>query len=44
MQKARGMQITAVTVKQIYKESVKRLLSSENAYSSMSSVKGTPAY
>ena len=39
-----GMQITAGTVKQNYKESVKRLLSSENAYSFMRSVKGTPAY
>ena len=44
MQKVRGMQITAGIVKQNYKESVKRLLSSENAYSFMSSVKGTPAY
>ena len=44
MQKVRGMQITADTVKQNYKESVKRLLSSENAYSFMSSVKGTPVY
>ena len=44
MQKVRGMQINAGTVKQNYKESVKRLLSSENAYSFMSSVKGTPAY
>ena len=42
MQKVRGMQITAGTVKQNYKESVKRLLSSENAYSFMSYVKGTP--
>ena len=44
MQKVRGMQITADTAKQNYKESVKRLLSSENAYSFMSSVKGTPVY
>ena len=44
MQKVRGMQITADTVKQNYKESVKRLLSSENAYSFMSSVKGTTVY
>ena len=38
------MQITADTVNQNYKESVKRLLSSKNAYSFMSSVKGTPVY
>ena len=44
MQKAQGMQIIAGSVKQNYKESVKRLLSSENAYSFVSSVKGTPAY
>ena len=44
MQKVRGKQITAGTVKQNYEVSVKRLLSSENAYSFLSSVKGTPAY
>ena len=38
------MQITAGTVKENYKESVKRLLSSKNAYSFMRSVKGTSAY
>ena len=44
MQKVRDMQITAGTVKQNYKKSVKILLSFENACSFMSSVKGTPAY
>ena len=38
------MQITAGTVKENYKESVKRLLSSKNAYSFIRSVKGKPAY
>ena len=44
MQKVQGKQITARTVKQNYKESVKRLLSSENADSFMSSIRGAPAY
>ena len=38
------MQVTTGTVKQNYKESVKRLLSFKNAYSLTSSVKGMPAY
>ena len=38
------MQVTAGSVMENYKESVKRLLSSENAYSFMRSVRGTPAY
>ena len=44
MQKVQALQITAGTVKQNYTELVKRLLSSENAYCFMSSVKDTPAY
>ena len=43
MEKVQGMHIIAGAVKQNYKQSVKRLLSSENSYSFMSSVKGTPA-
>ena len=44
VQRVRGMQVTTGTVKQNYKESVKRLLSFKNAYSLTSSVKGMPAY
>ena len=44
MQKVRVIQINAGTVKQNYKESAKRLLSSENAYSFMSSLKVTSTY
>ena len=36
-----GTQLTAGSVRQNYKESVKRLLSNENAFHLMSSVKGT---
>ena len=43
MEKVQGMEIIAGAVKQNYKELVKRLLSSENSYSLMSYVKGTPA-
>ena len=43
MHKVQGMQLTAGSVRQNYKESVKRLLSNENAFHFMSSVKGTPA-
>ena len=44
MHKVQGMQLTAGSVRKNYKESVKRLLSNENAFHFMSSVKGTPAY
>ena len=38
------MQLTAGSVRQDYKESLKRLLSNENAFHFMISVKGIPAY
>ena len=44
MQKVRVMQITAGTVKQNYKESVKKLNSPENAYYFLIYVKGRSAY
>ena len=45
MPKVRGMQITTNTIiKKNYKGSVKRLFSTENAYSFMSSVKLITAY
>ena len=44
MYKVTGMQLTTGSVRKKYKESVKRLLSNENAFHFMSSVKGTPAY
>ena len=44
MQKVQGNHLTAGTVKQNYKDSIKRLLATDNAFSFMSSVKGTPAY
>ena len=44
MHKEQGMQLTAGSVRQDYKESLKRLLSNENAFHFMSSVKGIPAY
>ena len=42
MHKVQGVQLTAGSVRQNYKESVKRLLSNENAFHFMSSVKGAP--
>ena len=42
--KVQGTQLTAGSVRQNYKQSVKRLLSNENVFRFMSSVKGTPAY
>ena len=44
LHKVQGMQLTAGSVRQICKESVRRLLSNENVFHFMSSVKGTPAY
>ena len=38
------MQLTAGSVRQNYKESVRRLLSNENIFHLMSSTKGTQAY
>ena len=42
--KVQGVQLTAGSVRQNYKESVKRLLPNENVFHFISSVKGTPAY
>ena len=44
LHKAQGAQLTAGSVGENYKESVKNLLSNENAFHFMSSVKDTPAY
>ena len=44
LHKAQGAQLTAGSVGENYKESVKKLLSNENAFHFMSSVKDTPAY
>ena len=44
LHKAQGAQLTAGSVGENYKESVKKLLSNENAFHFMSSVKGTPVY
>ena len=42
--KVQGVQLTAGSVRQNYKESVKRVLPNENVFHFISSVKGTPAY
>ena len=44
LHKTQGAQLTAGSVGENYKESVKKLLSNENAFHFMSSVKDTPAY
>ena len=44
MHKVQGTQLIIESVRQNYKESVKRLLSNENAFHFMSSVKGILAY
>ena len=44
LHKAQGAQLTAGSVGENYKESVKKLLSNENAFHFMSSVKDTLAY
>ena len=44
LHKAQGAQLTAGSVGENYKESVKKLLSNENTFHFMSSVKDTPAY
>ena len=44
LHKVQGTLIGAGSVRQNYKEPFKRLLSNENAFHFMSSVKGTPAY
>ena len=44
MYKVQDMQLTAGSLIQNYKESVKRILSNENAFQLLNSVKGTPAY
>ena len=44
LQKIRCSELTASSIKRNYKESIKQLLANDNAFSFMSSVKGTPAY
>ena len=44
LHKAQGVLLTAGSAGENYKESLKKLLSNENTFHFMSSVKGTPAY
>ena len=44
LQKIRCSELTASSIKGNYKESIKQLLTNDNKFSFMSSLKGTPAY